>query len=388
MSTRYTKKNGKGIFADSKGTTDYNIPDNFDLPNCSIEDVDRSLFSLFDKELPFTFKHKSGTKRSPVIFAAGERFAVLRRKRPLRDKSGTLILPLVSIMRTGITQSPTLGAGTAQNQPIVVRQRLSAEDRDYQNVLNKSGINNSDSSAVRSRAAKAVAGQHNDSQENIEKDNVNQGFKARDDHGNPYEDPRKPTLSPDINNNIYEIITIAPPKYYTASYEVTFWTQYTQQMNDMIMAMMSLYQSFSQRTFRLETPKGYWFVAFVDDELSPGNNFDDFTDSERLIRYSFGIKVPAYIVGTPYPGGQSTLRRFISAPILNFGIETRVPAKEFKYHSNIPSFRAKDYLLDDTRIIDESLPGQFVGSYSSPGGPQRGSVNVITGSDSIGGKEV
>ena len=127
MSTRYYKNKNDGT-SRSAGYEGSNIPDDFNVPSCTIEDVDRALFDLFDKQLPFTYKHKEGTKRAPVIFASGERFAVLRRKEPLRDKSGALVLPLVSIMRTGISQVPTMGAGTSQNTPHVVKRKLSKDD--------------------------------------------------------------------------------------------------------------------------------------------------------------------------------------------------------------------------------------------------------------------
>ena len=148
MSIRNSKKNGKGIYA-TPNAEEYNIPKDFDLPNCSIEDVDRALFELFNKDLPFFYKHKEGSKRAPVIFASGERFAILRRKKPLRDKSGVLILPLISIMRTGITQSPSIGAGTNQNQRVVVKQRLSERDPEFQRVINRAGLRNAEDSAIK-----------------------------------------------------------------------------------------------------------------------------------------------------------------------------------------------------------------------------------------------
>ena len=40
-----------------------------------------------------------------------------------------------------------------------------------------------------------------------------------------------------LGNNFYEIYTMPPPKYFTAEYEVTIWAQYTQQMNDILMAI-------------------------------------------------------------------------------------------------------------------------------------------------------
>ena len=98
-------------------------PEDFHLQSCTIEDVDRAVFNLLNTQLPFTYKHREGTKRAPVIFATGERFAVLRRKEPLRDKSGVLILPLISVMRKGITQSPTMGAGTNQTVEHTIKKR-------------------------------------------------------------------------------------------------------------------------------------------------------------------------------------------------------------------------------------------------------------------------
>ena len=84
-------------------------PDNFELPSCGIEDVDRAVFKLFDEQIPLFFKSKENTKRIPVIFATGERAFILRRQKPLTDRHGALILPLVSILRSGLEQAPTAG---------------------------------------------------------------------------------------------------------------------------------------------------------------------------------------------------------------------------------------------------------------------------------------
>lgn len=376
MSTRDKNKNLRGIFK-NPASDEYSIPEDFEIPSCTIEDVDRALFELFDKDLPFTFKHKEGTRKSPVIFASGERFAVLRRKKPLRDKSGVLILPLVSIMRTGITQSPSMGAGTSQNQRIVIKQKLAESDNDYQKIINKANILNSDDISIGSKDARVVSKEgnanvaNNPDQKNLTNRNTVKHKKA--------------TLNPKIGDNIFEVITMAPPKYYTASYEITFWAQYTSQMNDMIMALMTLYQSYSQRTFRLETKKGYWFVAYVDEELSPGNNFDEFTDSERLIRYSFSLKVPAYILGASYPGSKSNLKKYYSAPVFNFGIETTTSINKNNKLGGIFSGAAKDYILDDLRTDSDELPGQFIGSKASANLDIK---SKVTGSEVIGGKEV
>ena len=86
----------------------------------------------------------------------------------------------------------------------------------------------------------------------------------------------------------------------------------------MLMTIMSLYQNNHRRTFKLETDKGYWFVGYASSELNPENNTDDFKDQERLIRCSFEIKVNAYIIAPQYPGSPSYIRRYVSAPTIEF----------------------------------------------------------------------
>ena len=336
----------------------YSIPDDLDVPSCTIEDVDRSLFDLFDKQLPFNYGHQSGQRRAPVIFATGERFAVLRRKEPLRDKAGALILPLISIMRTGVTQSPTMGAGTNQNAPLTVKTRLSPKDPIYQRLINKQGFLNSDNLASRANAqfqnplTGSLPGKVATRRPSMEK---------------TMDTLHDRVLEPDLKRNIFEVITMPPPKYYAAAYEVTFWTQYTVQMNDMIMALMSLYQAYSQRAFRLETPKGYWFVGYIDDALSPGNNFDDFTDSERMVRYSFTVNVPAYIVGSAFGGSQNVLRKYVSAPDLSFTGEIfNLEAYANNPPANIPSGDSTAYILDDVRSIGDPPPGQAIAHPYAP----------------------
>ena len=373
MSTRNYKNKTDSVSSDT-GKEGANIPEDLEIPSCTLEDVDRALFSLFDKELPFMYKHKKGTRKAPVIFATGERFAVLRRKEPLRDKSGALILPLISIMRTNVTQTPEMGSGTAQNVPMTVRKKLSEEDPLYQRLLNKQGVQNSDDLAVK----QAIIGGDIDADAtdklNLNKKDASPGRIASRTSSVeiPASKRRNKKIQEDLGNNIYEIITIPPPKYYMATYEVTFWAQYTLQMNDMINAMMSLYQSYSQRTFQLETPKGYWFVGYVGESLQPGNNFDDFTDNERLVRCSFEVKVPAYLVGSAYPGAQNTLRRFVSAPKISFDALVVNKEVDIERPSGIPTGDPSDLILDDLRTVNESLPGQAIGGNSRAASDSRG----------------
>ena len=124
-----------------------NPPEDFDFPSVGIEDIDRAVFKLFDEKLNFQTTQKGQSKKVPVVFAAGERFALTRRKNPIRDKNNALILPIISVMRGDVNFSPDQdGKKTAitprEQSSYTIKRRLSKRDREYQNIINKQAITN------------------------------------------------------------------------------------------------------------------------------------------------------------------------------------------------------------------------------------------------------
>lgn len=61
-----------------------NIPTDFSIPSCGLEDVDRALFNFFDKKVGFTIEAEGHAAKVPVIFAGGERFAMIKKGSPDR----------------------------------------------------------------------------------------------------------------------------------------------------------------------------------------------------------------------------------------------------------------------------------------------------------------
>ena len=351
MSTRHTT----GANRDPK----YSSPStDLHVPSCTIEDVDRGVFNLFNKDIDLFYKQKDDTLRIPVIFATGERFAVLRRKQPLRDKAGAIILPLISIMRTGIEQNLPRGAGTNQNAELTIKKKLSPQDPTYQRLVNKERLENQDDRAIPSHNIKESMGIGAPDGVGALPGTVATRTPAVE---KAYAFRQGKLISDKLSNNIYEIYTMPAPKYFNAKYEITFWAQYTQQMNHMLTAVMSSYHSQGQRTFRLESDKGYYFVAYVDSALSSGNNFDDFTDDERIVRYSFNLDVTGYIVNPKYPGSSSTIRKYISAPKVSFDMTQVNAMPHQKIIGGIRSGDTQDYILQDFQTTDDPAVSSVVG---------------------------
>jgi hypothetical protein len=289
MTTSYKSGDNLGV------TTGYNekdIPENVIVPSCTIEDVDYALFSLFDKELNLSVKDSTTGKhkKPPIVFSSGERWALIKNNKLLRDRSGAIILPIITVQRSSISQrnEDIVGRGINQNSgQLVIYKKLASEDIEYQNLLNNQKIPNQGSAQT----------ERND--------------------GKSYNN----LINNDKQNNVFEVITIPSPQFYTIKYTVTIWTQYLQQLNNIIEQMMAAYLPVGSRSFKIVTKKGYWFIAKVEEDFKDETNFTDMSDNERIIKSSFEITVPAYfIAGNDIPGVPNPVRRFISAPKITFNV--------------------------------------------------------------------
>ena len=266
-----------------------------------------------------------------------------------------------------------------QGGPFMIAKRLSKEDARFQQIVNKLGLKNSDNIANTISEGEESAPGKISTYKPVPgtSDNLLSGR----------------VLDPNLSRNIIEFIQIPPIKQYTASYEITFWTQYTQQMNSLLMALMGGYTQNHQRTFLLETAKGYKFTAFTDASLNPANNYDDFSDQERLVKYTFTISVAAFLVAPQGPGLPSPFRRFVSAPTLAFGTENPLEDLLTPTPGNIVSGDPADFILDDLDTPADGYPAAAIASDPRLQLAKRvalgfpGETSIIYGSYRIGGQK-
>lgn len=334
-------KTGGGIPSGYEGA---NVPEDFQIPAVGIADVDKAMFNLFDKDNQIFITSRDDessdqyNKRVPVVFATGERFALRERRNPIRDKSGALILPIISVRRTGISQAKeNMGSAIGQDTgDFVIKQRLSTKDPRYQNIINKRGLRNQQNVSSPNNFLNATT-----------ESGANSGTVAsRRGLGRLQEQ----TLDPDLGRNIYEVITVPFPKRYVVTYEIIFWTSYQSQMVEMLEKVMTNYDGQGQ-TYKLTLDKGYYFVAYFDDEIQSQDNYEEFTNDERMHRYMFTAKVPAYLVANRNGGDMVPFRKYLSAPQISFGIVdgdyTTKPEEGVA-----PTGNPGDFVLDNIQNLD------------------------------------
>ena len=300
------------------------------IPACTIEDVDTAVHRAFTSDFGLTVTDTTGTTNARVIFAAGERWNQVKKGTGLRDSNGSLILPLIAIVRTGVSQDmneDVCGRGINQHTGKLVIKRSLSKDRDasYQRLINRAAKNNQLWRSPRTAAqlTRKETGDLVSSDRNVAAGGLMRG---------------------DVTRSIHEITTIPAPQFVTIKYDIKIWTAYTVHMNQLVERMIANYLPLD-RAYKLTSPKGYWFVAYVEgDGISNESNADSVGDDERLIKSSMQIRVPTYLIAPDLPGAPQSVRSVLSSPDVMF----EVP----EVHENSDSTVAAPFLGSD----DPTLP--------------------------------
>jgi len=101
------------------------------------------------------------------------------------------------------------------------------------------------------------------------------------------------------------------------------------------------------------TSGGYELVAFFSGPFAnSGTNLDDFTESERIIKHTFSVTIPGYIINPKHPGMPKMLRSYVSAPNLSFGVNIG-DVESINYQPERKSETVKRHVLEDLTNIKE-----------------------------------
>jgi hypothetical protein len=237
-----------------------------------IEDVDRAIVHWFDRGVDVhVTSPTSDREKVKVILSSGERCFTAADRKGVRDAAGRLILPLIGIRRTGIDpQTNMLSLGT--NTPrFSVSRKVAAKTSELKNL--------STNRAPSDRLKNDVA--------------------------------------------VYEIASIPFPMTGEANYELVVQTQYISQMNEVIQKLLTKLEYFNVPQFVapvdwVHQPHGaelldggvadddlpfderkkmskYYYVGFFDPSFADGSNIEEFTDQERIVKFSATFKVPIYL---------------------------------------------------------------------------------------------
>lgn len=307
-------------------------------PACTLLDIDQSVKKLFNETIKFPTKYLKGINKiaslnkPEVKVAGGDRFALAKKVTPLRGQDGTLILPSIAIRRTNINHSlgtqnsRSLNSATGE---IVIKVGLDEEkDPFYQNLINKIGL----------KSARTSPSSQRKQSKNKNDLSIRQGS----------------LLDPKTNNNLVEFLVMPAPTFVDISYEIVLWTENVNSMNNLLQSILAAKLPLDNG-FVLTTDAGYWFCAYLGDEISMEDNFDDYSENEKIVKTKLELTVKAYLLSSNDETNMYPIKKYTNAISFDFEIKdskTKVYLK--KEIETIGNKQAQDkFLLNNLSDPDD-----------------------------------
>jgi len=189
----------------------------------SIETIDAAMYRWVDEKKNVSCNTNKGWKKVPVIWSTPERAKQTKGYRELRDPAGQLILPIITVERTGVVKDMARRGPYWANIPphdksknvLTIARKISpAKTRNFLNASSK-------------------------------KKNGQINFKTKKKS----------------DKIVYEYTTIPQPIYIDVTYKITMWTEYQQQMNDLLAPFIARTGQINAFTMKRN---GHLYEAFID----------------------------------------------------------------------------------------------------------------------------
>ena len=223
-----------------------------------LENIDKAMLNYVDGELNLSVTTGKGFKKVPVIWASAERAYQVKREDGVRDKSGALVLPIITIDRTSVVKDPA-NKGTIQaNIPPV-------NDAKGGSIQIARRIKQDKTSNFMNTKSKRKRGQLNFP-----------GVKQ--------------------NKTVYETVSIPIPVYATITYSIVIRTEYQQQMNELITSFITNQGGINY--IILKDGEHHRYEGFIQQDYSFSNNLSNFSNEERKFETTVQIEVLGYVFGS------------------------------------------------------------------------------------------
>ena len=230
------------------------------LLGSSLEDIDASMLDFLKSDLDLSVLTNQGLEKVPVIWISPERAYQIKNDKTLRDESGSLIVPLISLEREGVSKDPSRKGGF---QAHLFSNRK--DGRTGRFIIAKKIVQDKtrDNSVITNTRTNT--------------EGVRQKYK-------PNENKRI----------VVDTLSIPIPTYINVDYKITIRAEYQQHINDLI-------TPFITRTGQINSfvmkRNGHLYEAFIDQSISTNNNVSSMAEDERTFISTVSIKVLGYLIG-------------------------------------------------------------------------------------------
>jgi hypothetical protein len=226
-----------------------------DIAQSSLESIDQAAFNWLNDKLDVKTTTNKGFQKVPVQWVAGEKSFQMKNNSMLRDSSGALVMPMMTLERTSVVKDPAR-KGTA-----------------YANLPNRN--DNKGGAITIARVVKQ------------DKTGNFANAKSKQRTGKLNFRTRKQ------EKVVYETISIPMPVYVEVTYKISLKAEYQQQMNDMVQPFITNPGGSNYLTIQYN---GHSYEVFIQSDFSLANTTADM-QGERSYETTVEIKVLAALIG-------------------------------------------------------------------------------------------
>ena len=226
------------------------------LQPSTIETIDSAFTEFISDTLDIFCTTNDGWKKVPVIWASAERSFQIKNNKELRDDSGALIKPVITVERVSIAKDLSDRGSIFTNIP-----RINDEKGASVTIARK--IKQDKTANFQNARSERLYGQKNF------RDNT-------------------------ANKTVYETITIPVPVYIQVMYNVVIYSEYQQQMNEILTPFITRPRTVNHFVLRKD---GHLYEGFVQSKYQQNNNLSNLRTQERSYQTTVPIKILGYIMG-------------------------------------------------------------------------------------------
>jgi hypothetical protein len=226
----------------------------------SLEDIDFAVYKFVDEAMDLNTKTNKGFRKTPVIWSGSERAHNVKDDDVKRDKTGMIVLPVISIERTTVKKD--------EKSRVIPFAKLDPTSDLKGGFLKINKVIQQDKTRNFARAdAQRRRGQQN--------------FPL-------YKNNKK------NDKIVYETLTIPIPIYVTVGYKIVLRTEYQEQMNDLLTPFIRV--SNGHKRVLVEHNSNQ-YEAFFEEDYAMSNNVSSYESNERKYETSLGLNVFGYLIG-------------------------------------------------------------------------------------------
>jgi len=229
----------------------------------TIETIDRATFTWLDERLNVFCTTNDGWRKVPVSWVISERAHKAKADKDLRDDSGTLVLPMISLERETVAKDPARKGAFWGHVP---------PNSDY-------------------RKGSIVIGRKINQEKTTNFANAHQ-LDKRSQANFPHRDSLGRLIP--TEKVVYQTMHWPMPVYIDVTYNISVMAQYQQQMNEIVTPFITKTGGIN---FVTVSQDGHRFEAFIQSDFAQEDNVNSMSTEERTYKTKISVKVLGYLIG-------------------------------------------------------------------------------------------